>query len=127
MDNLLDTAPLTMDKTGLARNVLEGEVAVVTGGTSNIGLATARCLAWLGAKVVLAARSPDKGKAAAALINGENKPDTALFVSTDISDEASVKEMGKKAIEKFGKVDILVNNAMDMSLAAPILASCNAY
>ena len=123
MDNLPDVAPLTMNKTGLTQKALAGEVAVVTGGTSNIGLATTRCLAWLGAKVVLAARNSEKGTAAAALIDKENEPGTALFVSTDVSDEASMKEMAKKAFDKFGKVDILVNNAMDMSLAAPILKS----
>jgi NAD(P)-dependent dehydrogenase (short-subunit alcohol dehydrogenase family) len=123
MDDKLNTAPLTMDKTGLSRDALKGEVAVVTGGTSNIGLATARCLAWLGAKVVLAARNPDTGAAAEAFINDENSPGTALFVSTDISEEASVRAMAKKAFDTCGKVDILVNNAMDMSQAAPILTS----
>jgi NAD(P)-dependent dehydrogenase (short-subunit alcohol dehydrogenase family) len=117
----LNTAPLTMNKTGLKQDALAGEVAVVTGGTSNIGLAVARCLAWLGARVVLAARRPDRGAAAAALIDSENKSGTALFVSTDISDAAAVKAMAAKAVEKFGKVDILVNNAMEMSLAAPVL------
>jgi NAD(P)-dependent dehydrogenase (short-subunit alcohol dehydrogenase family) len=121
MDIQLNTAPLTMNKTGLKQDALAGEVAVVTGGTSNIGLATARCLAWLGAKVVLAARTKDKGAAAAALIDGENKPGTALFISTDISDAAAVKAMAAQALDTFGKVDILVNNAMDMSLGAPIL------
>ncbi len=123
MDDALNTGPLVMDKTRLAKNTLDGEVAVVTGGTSNIGLATARSLAWLGAKVVLAARRPERGAAAAALIDGENKPGTALFVPADVSDESSMKEMAKKAFDTFGKVDILVNNAMDMSLGAPILKS----
>ena len=123
MDVKLDTAPITMHKTGLKKDVLSGEVAVVTGGTSNIGLGTARSLAWAGAKVVIIARNADKGKAAEELINRENKPGTALFVATDVSSESSMKAMAKKAFETFGKVDILVNNAMDMSLAAPILKS----
>jgi hypothetical protein len=73
--------------------------------------------------VVLAARNPDTGTAAEAFINDENSPGTALFVSTDISEEASVRAMAKKAFDTCGKVDILVNNAMDMSQAAPILTS----
>jgi NAD(P)-dependent dehydrogenase (short-subunit alcohol dehydrogenase family) len=123
MQDILDTAPLVMDKTGLGRKTLVGEVAVVTGGTSNIGLATARSLAWLGAKVVIAARNPEKGRAAAELIDSETQPGTALFVSTDVSNEASMKNMAERAFTQFGKVDILVNNAMDMKLAATILKS----
>lgn len=123
MDVKLDIAPVTMEKTGLKKDALSGEVAVVTGGTSNIGLGTARSLAWAGAKVVIIARNVEKGKAVEELINRENKPGTALFVPTDVSNEASMQAMARTAFDTFGKVDILVNNAMDMSLAAPILKS----
>jgi NAD(P)-dependent dehydrogenase (short-subunit alcohol dehydrogenase family) len=119
----LDIAPLVMDKTGLKKDALKDEVAVVTGGTSNIGLATSRSLAWLGAKVVIAARHADKGAATVALIEQENGPGSALFVPTDVSDAASVKNLAEKAQARFGKVDIVVNNAMDMSLAGHILKS----
>jgi NAD(P)-dependent dehydrogenase (short-subunit alcohol dehydrogenase family) len=121
--NTLNVAPLSMDRTGLRRDALAGEVAVVTGGTSNIGLATARCLAWLGAKVVIAARNPQNGAAAVALVDSENGPGTALFAPTDVADEAAMKAMAARALDRFGKVDILVNNAMDMSLAAPVMKS----
>ena len=123
MEVKLDIAPLTMYKTGLKQGVLAGEVAVVTGGTSNIGLGVARSLAWSGAKVVVLARNADKGKAVEGLINSENKPGTALFISTDISDEAAVKAAAQKAVDAFGKVDILVNNAMDMAHANSIMKS----
>ena len=114
MEVKLDIAPLSMSKTGLKKDVLAGEVAVVTGGTSNIGLGVARSLAWAGAKVVVLARNPDKGKATQQLIDSENKPGTALFVSTDVSSEAAVNDAAKKAYDTFGKVDILVNNAMSV-------------
>lgn len=123
MDKILDVGPLAMDKTNLKRNALAGEVAVVTGGAGNVGLGTARSLAWLGAKVVIADVTPEPGKAAEELINSENEPGTALFVLTDVSDETSMKAMAKKTFDTFGKVDILVNNAMAMSLGAPILKS----
>jgi len=123
MDKILDVGPLAMGKTNLERDALAGEVAVVTGGAGNVGLGTARSLAWLGAKVVIADVTPVPGKLAEELINSENKPGTALFVLTDVSDEAAMKAMAKKAFDTFGKVDILVNNAMDMSLGAPILKS----
>lgn len=123
MDKILNIGPLAMNKTNLKKNALAGEVAVVTGGAGNVGLGTARSLAWLGAKVVIADVTPEPGKAAEDLINSENKPGTALFVLTDVSDEASMKAMAKQAFDTFGKVDILVNNAMIMSLGAPILKS----
>jgi NAD(P)-dependent dehydrogenase (short-subunit alcohol dehydrogenase family) len=123
MDNVLNVGPLAMDKTNLKRDALAGEVAVVTGGAGNVGLGTARSLAWLGAKVVIADVTPESGKAAEELINNENKPGTALFVLTDVSDEVAMKDMAGKAFNTFGKVDILVNNAMSMSLGAPIMKS----
>ncbi len=123
MDKILDAGPLAMHKTNLKKNTLAGEVAVITGGAGNVGLGTARSLAWLGAKVVIADLTPEPGKAAEELINRENEPRTALFVLTDVSDETSMKAMAEKAYDTFGKVDILVNNAMIMSLGAPILKS----
>jgi NAD(P)-dependent dehydrogenase (short-subunit alcohol dehydrogenase family) len=121
MEDILGVGPLAMGKTGLAAGALSGEVAVVTGGAGNVGLGTARSLAWLGAKVVLADVSPGHGKAAEDLINRENKPGTALFVLADVSNETAMRYLADKAFDAFGKVDILVNTAMDMSLGAPIL------
>jgi NAD(P)-dependent dehydrogenase (short-subunit alcohol dehydrogenase family) len=117
----LDTAPLTMEHTGLKQDTLKGEVAVVTGGAGKIGLALSRSLAWLGAKVVITGRTEETGRAAEEFINNENAPGTALYIRTDVADEASMKNMAAKAIDTFGKVDILVNNAMEMSLGAKIL------
>ncbi len=123
MDKIPGVGPLTMDKTNLKKDALAGEVAVVTGGAGNVGLGTVRSLAWLGAKVVIADVTPEPGKAAEELVDSENGPGTALFVETDVSDEASMKAMAEKAFDKFGKVDILVNNAMAMSLGRPILST----
>ncbi len=108
--------PLTVQKTGMKQGMLEGEVALITGGGSNIGLGTARSLAWLGAKVVIAQRSEKKGEEAAALINQENRPGTAIFVATDVSRADSVSNLADRARAAFGKVDILLNNAMVMGV-----------
>lgn len=116
MNNSLNVRPLTVEKTGMKRGTLDGEVAVVTGGGSNIGLGTARSLAWLGAKIVIAQRSEQKGSEAAELINRENKPGTAVFIQTDVTSRDSVNNMAKKAVAAFGKVDILLNNAMIMGI-----------
>jgi NAD(P)-dependent dehydrogenase (short-subunit alcohol dehydrogenase family) len=66
--------------------------------------------------VVIAQRTEAKGAAAAELINQENKPGAAIFVQTDVTNEESVNNMAKKAIAAFGKVDILLNNAMNMGV-----------
>jgi NAD(P)-dependent dehydrogenase (short-subunit alcohol dehydrogenase family) len=121
MANRLRIGPLSMDKTGLKRNALAGEVAVVTGAAGNVGLGVARSLAWLGAKVVIVDVTDDAGKYVEELIDRENEKGTALYVNTDVSDEASMKNMAEQAFKKFGKVDILINNAMIMSLGSPIL------
>ncbi|MFO7996773.1 MAG: SDR family NAD(P)-dependent oxidoreductase [Dehalococcoidia bacterium] len=121
MTNQLDVGPLSMEKSGLKRSALDGEVAVVTGAGHNIGLAVARSLAWLGAKVVVAEMSRQRGNEAAALINRENKPGTALFVETDVSNKASMKAMAQQAFDAFGRVDILVNNAMILTLMNKVM------
>ena len=88
---------------------LKDKVALVTGASQGIGRATSLALAESGAKVVLAARSTDKlatlaGEIAAA--GGE-----ALAVPMDVADAAQVKNGFQQALAKFGRLDILVNNA----------------
>ncbi|MCL2366831.1 MAG: SDR family oxidoreductase [Oscillospiraceae bacterium] len=120
---LLSIEPIDLEYTGLKKDALVGKVAVVTGAASNIGLGYARALAWSGAKVVLSDISEERGLEAARIINAENADDTALFVKADISSESDVKHLAAKAFEKFGKVDILINNAMNMALNGSILNS----
>ena len=121
MDSFIDVAPLSVNRTGLDRDALSGNVAVITGGGGNIGMATARSLAWLGARVVIGEINPQVGDRAAKYINYENKEGAALFIETDITNEESVKTMYEKTIGTFGKVDILIHAAMDMSLGNDIM------
>ncbi|OGO21852.1 MAG: hypothetical protein A2Z28_01875 [Chloroflexi bacterium RBG_16_51_9] len=116
MVNSLNVRPLTVAKTGMKPGTLKGEVAVITGGGSNIGLGTARSLAWLGAKVIIATRTEKKGLEATELINRENKPGTAVFIQTDVTSEESVNRLAKQTFDTFGKLDILMNNAMNMGV-----------
>lgn len=120
---ILNIEPIDLEYAGLKKGELKGEVAVITGGASNIGLGYARALAWAGAKVVVADLNAQAGLETERVINDENGPDTALFIKTNISEESDVKNLAAKAFEKFGKVDILVNNAMNMRLNGPILSS----
>jgi NADP-dependent 3-hydroxy acid dehydrogenase YdfG len=84
---------------------IKDSIVVITGASAGIGLAVARELAGRGAKIVLAARSEDKLKKLEKEIPG------SFAVVTDMRKPADIKNMIKKAQEKFGRVDILINNA----------------
>lgn len=92
---------------------LAGKVAIVTGAGGGIGRAYSRGLAEAGAKVVLADINGDTAKAAAAAIEADGYD--VLAVQTDVTDESSVNAMAAAAAERFGSVDILVNNAALMA------------
>lgn len=89
---------------------LEGRVAVVTGAGDGIGRAIARRYAREGARVVIAEIDRTSGEETAALIREESGRQ-ALFHATDVRDRAQVLAMVAAARERFGGVDILVNNA----------------
>jgi len=83
---------------------LAGKVAVVTGGASGIGLATARRFAAEGASVVIGDLDPVTGAAAAEEVGG-------LFVQVDVTDEDQVNALFATANETYGSVDVAFNNA----------------
>lgn len=89
----------------------EGKVAIITGGNSGIGLATAVALAEDGASVVLADYN-DKTAADAKAAVAEAAPDVKVMTLTvNVADEESVKKMIDQTVEAFGRLDYLVNNA----------------
>ncbi|MCY7326082.1 MAG: SDR family oxidoreductase, partial [Microbacteriaceae bacterium] len=83
---------------------LAGRVAVITGGASGIGLATARRLAAEGARIVIGDLDVATGSAAAKEVGG-------IFVQVDVTDEAQVDSLFAAADEEYGSVDIAFNNA----------------
>ncbi len=90
--------------------LLEGRVAIVTGSARNIGRATARMLAGHGASVVIHARQDQAGvDEAVALLTADGA--NAIGHLADLSTEAGAQSLIQAAIDRFGRVDILVNNA----------------
>ena len=83
---------------------LKDRVAIITGGASGIGLATARRFAAEGAAVVIADLDATSGEAAAAEVNG-------VFRQVDVADEASVDRLFDGVFDQFGRLDIAFNNA----------------
>jgi NAD(P)-dependent dehydrogenase (short-subunit alcohol dehydrogenase family) len=88
---------------------LKDKVAIVTGAGSGIGRATSRLFAREGAMVVVAERRAEPGRETVRLI--EEEGGQACFVETDVSVTADVRRMVKIAVETYGKLDILINNA----------------
>ena len=88
---------------------LEGKVAIITGATFGIGRATAQLFAREGAKVVAAGRTAEAGESLIEEIRSEGGQ--ATFVRTDVSDSGDVQRMIGTAVDTYGKLDVLFNNA----------------
>src|SRR5882724_9121601 len=89
---------------------LSGRIAIVTGGGTGIGAATARVLADRGADVVIASRTTQELEKTATAIRDATKR-RCLAVPTDVKDEDQVRHMVERTLDTFGRVDILINNA----------------
>lgn len=90
-------------------DLLQGQVAIITGGGTGIGLAIARRFAALGARIVLASRSEEHLAAGAAAIAADGRD--AMTIPTDVRQPDQVDTLVARAVERFGRVDILINNA----------------
>jgi NAD(P)-dependent dehydrogenase (short-subunit alcohol dehydrogenase family) len=89
---------------------LEGKVAIVTGAASGIGRATALLFADEGARVLVADIS-EEGEKTAAVIIQKFGAGRSVFVKTDVAKEGDVRNMIATAVEKFGRLDVIFNNA----------------
>ena len=93
---------------------LKGKVAIVTGSTSGIGVGIAKAFAAEGAKVVICGRRETKGQAVVDSIVAAGGEASYHFM--DITKVESIDELLKDTAEKYGKIDILVNNAANVAL-----------
>ena len=88
-------------------NPIQGATVVVTGATSGIGYETARAFAAAGANVVVAGRRQERLNELVREIGAEH----ALAVPTDVADAAQVETLVARAVQRFGRLDVMVNNA----------------
>ena len=93
---------------------LKGKVAIVTGSTSGIGIGIAKAFAAEGAKVVICGRRESRGQAVVDSIVAEGGE--AMYHFMDITKVESIDALLKDTAEKYGKIDILVNNAANVGL-----------
>ncbi len=96
-------------------NNVEGKVVVITGASSGMGEAAAKHLSELGATVVLGARRADRiEKLAKEIVEKGGK---ALSIAVDVTQREQVKKLVDKAVEQFGRIDVILNNAGVMPLS----------
>ncbi len=90
-------------------NNIEGKVVVITGASSGLGETTARLLSAQGASVVLGARRADRLQSLADELSGRGAK--ALAVPTDVTDRDQVKRLVDAAVQTYGRIDVMINNA----------------
>lgn len=99
----------------IQKNYVEGKVIIITGASSGFGKLTAKRAAEMGGKIVLAARSEEKLKETVAEIKAVGGE--ASYIVTDVAKKDDVFAMAKFAVDTYGRIDVLVNNAGTMPLA----------
>ena len=99
----------------IQKNYVEGKVIIITGASSGFGKLTAKRAAEMGGKIVLAALSEEKLKETVAEIKAAGGE--ASYIVTDVAKKDDVFAMAKFAVDTYGRIDVLVNNAGTMPLA----------
>ncbi|MET7458133.1 SDR family oxidoreductase [Streptomyces sp. NPDC005574] len=104
----LTTAPTASSPT-TSQRLLEGRTVLVTGGGRGLGRLFAATLAEAGAQLVLTGRDPEALEETAELLQGRNT--RVLALRADVTDPAAMPKVVEKAVDSFGTIDVLVNNA----------------
>lgn len=89
---------------------MTGKVALITGGSSGIGLATAHAFAAAGARVAIASRDPDRGRAAEAAVREAHAGAEVLWIQADVSQADQVQALVERAVGTLGGLDFAFNN-----------------
>jgi NAD(P)-dependent dehydrogenase (short-subunit alcohol dehydrogenase family) len=107
---------MLINQGNLTKDSLKGEIAIVTGAGRGIGYEAARALIWLGANVAIAEVNEDNGKTVEQILEKEFGQGKAIFIKTDIGNDKDIEKLAKEVTKKWGKVDIILNNATVFSM-----------
>lgn len=116
-----------LSRSNLKKDALRGEVALVTGAGRGIGFEASRALLWLGANVIIAERDPASCNGATTALQLEFGKERVIGIQADVGSEEDVSRIGKIASEKFGHVDIVLNNATSLEIGAVKDAEADAW
>jgi NAD(P)-dependent dehydrogenase (short-subunit alcohol dehydrogenase family) len=94
-----------------SRNKLNNKIVIVTGGAQGFGAGIAESLFKLNMNVIIADLNEETGKSLAASLSSKKSPNRAIFVRTDVSDAASVKDLIITTVREFGGLDLMISNA----------------
>ena len=113
-----DREPLLIRLSTLRQDALKGEVVVVTGAGRGIGYEASRTLLWLGANLVVAEIDGASCTKATSVLQREFGTERVLGIRTDVGKEEDVSSVAKTAGERFGHVDVVLNNATALTVGA---------
>jgi NAD(P)-dependent dehydrogenase (short-subunit alcohol dehydrogenase family) len=105
---------------------LAGKVAIVTGAGGNVGRGITRVLCREGAAVVLANRKEEAAQATMRAVRAETRGAAMLFVKTDLLKAADIRRLIRQAVERYGRLDVLVNNS-GIGFGKPLEEAAEAY
>ena len=109
---------MILEKNNYDKNALQNQIVLITGGGGGIGIEASRAFAYMGAHVIIAEIDADRGNQAQKLINEENLNGTVEFFQIDITDEKQIDKLYKYIMEKYTRLDVLINNAAVVPMGA---------
>jgi len=109
---------MILEKNNYDKNALQNQIVLITGGGGGIGIEASRAFAYMGAHVIIAEIDADRGKQAQKLINEENLNGTVDFFQIDITDEKQIDKLYEYIMDKYTRLDVLINNAAIVPMGA---------
>lgn len=109
---------MILEKNNYDRHALQNKVVLITGGGGGIGVEASRAFAYMGAHVIIAEIDANRGKQAQKLINEQNLNGTVDFFQIDITDEKQIDQLFRYIMDKYARLDVLINNAAFVPMGA---------